>query len=131
MLDHHDLWVLSSPASVLWINAQRHGRDITVHVRGDIDYLTAPELAHALDHAQRWVVAGGRLLVDLHQVPFLGIAGMNALNLASLNCGASEIAFSVIGTSAGVNRHFVLAGLAHCLDAGAVIGPRRHAGPTS
>ncbi|WP_327138906.1 STAS domain-containing protein [Nocardia sp. NBC_01327] len=97
------------------MSAERIGEQVTVQVGGDVDLFTATELDTVLAQVQTWVVPGGGLRVDLAQVQFLSVAGMNALNTASGRCRAHEIAFSVIGASADINRHIALAGLRHCL----------------
>jgi anti-sigma B factor antagonist len=80
-----------------------------VHVNGEIDLLTAPELESEIT-AQ--LCSGGRTLVlDLREVSFLGCTGLRVLLTARDGAARSRTALSLVYQSPAVERPLALLGL--------------------
>lgn len=61
----------------LRVHVSAHRGDHLVRVKGDLDAATAPELQASLaDTVER---AGGRIVIDLREVPFVDSSGIGAL----------------------------------------------------
>ena len=83
-------------------------RVLVVVVSGDVDVLTAPELASALREAGRREPAA--LIVDLSRVTFLAVAGINELLVARLNAPGAG-GFAVVADGPVTGRPLVTLGL--------------------
>jgi anti-sigma B factor antagonist len=81
---------------------------VVVAVSGDLDVLTAPELADAIQAAARQEPAA--LIVDLSGVTFLASAGMNLLITAHRDC-ASSSQFGVVADGPATSRPLNLIGI--------------------
>jgi anti-sigma B factor antagonist len=83
-------------------------RTVVVAVSGDLDMLTAPELAEAIQAARRKAPAA--LIVDLSRVEFLASAGMNLLMTAYRDTAPSA-RFGVVADGPTTSRPLQLIGL--------------------
>jgi anti-sigma B factor antagonist len=86
-----------------------------ITVFGDIDLATAPALEVEL-RAVLLPPLPNRVLVNLGEVPFMGVAGLQVLASAHDLAKANGIPFRVYGVSREVHRSFVLSRLTHVLD---------------
>ena len=68
---------------------------VRVHVRGELDLATSPELEEAL---RREIGAGRRVVVDLSDVAFIDSTGLNTLIAALRACDAKGGALTVSPT---------------------------------
>jgi len=69
-----------TPAAAFTCSQSRAGRDeVCLHVAGELDVATAPQLQRTLRAAQE---ATPRVVVDLRDVTFIGIAGMRTIAAA-------------------------------------------------
>ena len=84
------------------------GRTVVVAVSGDLDMLTAPELAEAIQAASRKEPAA--LIVDLSRVEFLASAGINLLITVQRDIGASA-RFGVVADGSATSRPLKLIGV--------------------
>jgi anti-sigma B factor antagonist len=80
----------------------------TVVVSGDVDLLTAPHMAAAVQRAQE---SGKAVLLDLSGVDFLGSAGLSVLVQAARRAGDDHGRFAVLVTSHPVQRAIEVTGL--------------------
>ncbi|MEV6432946.1 STAS domain-containing protein [Nocardia sp. NPDC051463] len=90
--------------------------DIVVHVAGDIDLFTAGQFDAGLLQAEGLTVEGGRLLLDLREVEFLGVAGLHVLDLAYRRCARRHVGLLLLAARKAITRPITLAGLHHCLN---------------
>lgn len=80
----------------------------TVTVAGAVDLLTAPQMANAIDGAQR---SGAVVLVDLRRVDFLGSAGLSVLVDAARRAEESGGRLAVVATGHAVVHALQVTGL--------------------
>ena len=83
-------------------------RTVVVAVSGDLDMLTAPELAEAIQAASRKQPAA--LIVDLSRVEFLASAGINLLITAHRDMAPSA-RFGVVADGPTTSRPLKLIGM--------------------
>jgi anti-sigma B factor antagonist len=84
------------------------GRVVVVAVSGDVDMLTAPQLAGAINDAYRKGPAA--LIVDLSEVEFLASAGMTVLIQAHRDI-ATSARFGIVADSPATSRPLTLIGI--------------------
>jgi anti-sigma B factor antagonist len=83
--------------------------DVTVlAVRGDLDALTAPQLAEAITDSLAGVPAA--LIIDFTELDFLASAGMSVLITGNLYAGSST-RFAVVADGSSTSRPIKLMGL--------------------
>jgi anti-anti-sigma factor len=88
---------------------QRADLSICVAV-GEIDQFSVPELSAALDDAEQRHAK--RVVVDLSQLDFLGVAGVAVLQAAAERAAAAGGAFGVVISAAHLRRAVTLTGAA-------------------
>jgi anti-anti-sigma factor len=82
-------------------------RAVTIHVSGEVDLCTAPDLADILHREVRGPVDD--VVVDLSGVTFLGVAGLNCLLRAGRAADERETGLRIApGVSYAVSRVFAL-----------------------
>jgi anti-sigma B factor antagonist len=99
------------------LRVNRRGVDnvLVVRVAGEIDLRTAPDLQEALGESLEQM-KGGRVVVDLSAVTFLGSAGLAALAQAAKQADDHESELRiVVGSNHLVRRPIELMGLDHVL----------------
>lgn len=97
--------------SVEWLPA---ARTAVISVHGEVDLLTAPQLAELVHDRLRGTVR--LLVVDLSAVGFLGSAGLEVLVHAHLDATHRGITLAIVtGTSRPVLRALTAVGLDHRL----------------
>ncbi|MGH3451479.1 MAG: STAS domain-containing protein [Haloechinothrix sp.] len=95
----------------LTIRHARHRRDVEVYTPvGEIDLLTAPRLRRALSGTEQRLVR--RVVIDLSQVTFLGVAGVRVLVTGAAQARATYRQFAVVVTTRRVARVLELTGAA-------------------
>lgn len=82
---------------------------IALHVRGDVDMVTAPVLAEHV--RQQRGTSIGTLVIDLAGVTFLGSAGLAVLAEAHVACRDRGVELRVVATSPMVLRPIQVTGL--------------------
>src|SRR4051795_13420110 len=90
--------------------------DVVVRVVGDLDLITAPQLA---THLRRQIAShpnGTAVVVDLDRCGFLGSKGVAALMTAAEDAAARGCTFSVIGCRPIVLRVLDITGVRDALD---------------
>ncbi|WP_194820217.1 STAS domain-containing protein [Nocardia sp. XZ_19_385] len=87
-----------------------------VHVAGDLDLRTAGGFDAGLQQTEALTVPGARMLLNLREVGFLGVAGLNVHDTAYQRCARKHVRLSVLAAHRTVTRPISLAGLTHCLD---------------
>ncbi|USX54990.1 anti-sigma factor antagonist [Lentzea sp. HUAS12] len=80
------------------------GAAVLVHIAGEIDHSTAPELAECLGEAVRAVTAPAPVVVDLTAVRFLGAQGIGLLLDHQDHCVSRGSEFVVVANTAAVLR---------------------------
>lgn len=86
-----------------------------VHVRGEVDVLTAPRLTELLVTRLRGAIR--TLVIDLSEVDFLGAAGLSALVHAELLARHRGVTLRVVaGDNRAALRPLTVTGLAGLLD---------------
>ncbi|GHH28707.1 STAS domain-containing protein [Lentzea cavernae] len=80
------------------------GPAVLVHVAGEIDYSTAPDLAECLSEAVRSVTPPAPVVADLTAVRFLGAQGIGLLLDHQDLCLRRGSALVVVATAAAVLR---------------------------
>ncbi|MGH3808040.1 MAG: STAS domain-containing protein [Pseudonocardiaceae bacterium] len=99
-------------AEIMGLQMVEHGSDArVVTVTGEVDSLTAPELAAFLT-AQ--LAAARLVVVDLDGVQFMGSAGLAALFEANELASRENCGLRLVCDSRVVNRALETAGLRHC-----------------
>jgi anti-sigma B factor antagonist len=91
-----------------------------LHVAGEVDAVTAPELAGAL--APLWATAPGApglVVLDLSEVGFLGTAGLFELAHAAERAEADQVTLRLVGGPRCVERALEVAGLSSRLPVSA------------
>ncbi|WP_186763017.1 STAS domain-containing protein [Lentzea tibetensis] len=78
-----------------------------VHVAGELDMVTAPQLEEYV----RARIGGGAVVLDLAGVTFFGSAGVIALITLNSECARQRVAFRLSECSAAVRRTLELTGL--------------------
>ncbi|GAA4866486.1 STAS domain-containing protein [Saccharopolyspora cebuensis] len=81
---------------------------VVVHVAGDVDASTAPRLHELL--APRLSSVAETVVVDLSEVGFLGVAGLELLSHAQHRAAARGVAFRVVDGPVCVDRALRAAG---------------------
>lgn len=91
-----------------------------VHVAGEIDMVTAPQVEEYV----RARLGSGSMVLDLSGVTFFGSAGLNVLIALHGECARLHVAFRLSECSAAVRRTLELTGLDGCFhcDRGAETG---------
>lgn len=90
------------PADIIGLQVAEHGPDVrVVTVRGEVDTLTAPKLAHFLSTQ---LSAARIVVVDLDGVEFLGSAGLSALFEANELAARERRALRLVCHSRIANR---------------------------
>lgn len=98
-----------SVSPLLKVSTDRPDADtIVVEVAGEVDVSTAPTLIQALEEAVH--ARPARLVVNLHEVSFLGSAGLSALVQASRE-GQEHTELRVVADSPVTHRPLTLMGL--------------------
>jgi anti-sigma B factor antagonist len=82
---------------------------VVLHVAGEVDAATAPELARTL--ASVWATAPCQVVLDLSDVGFLGTAGLAELLHAAERAEADQVRLRLVGGSRCVDRALQVAGL--------------------
>lgn len=101
--------VESATSPLLKVSSHHPGdHTVVVAVAGEVDVSTAPTLTQALETALRGHPS--RLVVDLHEVSFLGSAGLSALVQAS-RAGEAGTSLRVVADSPVTQRPLTLMGL--------------------
>lgn len=67
-------------AQSITVGVERRGRAVVLTISGEVDALTAPRLADAIERV--WVHEPEVLVADLEQVAFLASAGLSVLLMA-------------------------------------------------
>lgn len=88
----------------------------TVHIRGELDFATAPALHEALEEALRGHAQS--LVLDFHQVTFLDSEGLKVLLQAYRELRARGGSLTVTGCSQFVAKTFEILGLDRYFDIG-------------
>lgn len=96
-----------------------HGQHAALHLCGEIDCDSSPQLAAALGHCLEGTPDD--VTVDLAGVSFCDCSGLNVLLAARHRAADEGITLSVTGLRAPVDRLFALAGVK------GVLGPARAA----
>lgn len=87
-----------------------HADDLAVlTVRGELDLVTAPQLAESIDAAMA-AHTPAALIIDLADVPFLASVGMTVLIRACEQLGTS-VRFSVVADGPATSRPLTMMGL--------------------
>lgn len=82
---------------------------VRLHVRGEIDMLTAPRLRDALE--EHLATPGTQILVDLEQVSFLGSAGLQLLVESLERARSGDVELALICTARQSLRPLSMTGL--------------------
>ncbi|HEX7304902.1 STAS domain-containing protein [Lentzea sp.] len=98
------------------------GAAVLVHIAGELDHSTAPELADCLGEAVRSVVPPAPVVVDLSGVRFLGAQGIGLLLAHQDLCLRRGSALVVVANTAAVLRPLQV------LELTAVLGVRSSVG---
>jgi anti-sigma B factor antagonist len=96
-----------SPAPSLSVRVETHGTAVVLHVAGEIDLVTAPELGDSINNAMSERPAA--IVVDLTDVDFLASAGMAVL----MGCHqlANDTSFRVVAAGSTTFRPMELTGM--------------------
>ncbi|HET9254059.1 MAG TPA: STAS domain-containing protein [Pseudonocardiaceae bacterium] len=86
-------------AAMMRLDLTRVGEAAVIRAEGELDTLTAPKLAAALDTARREAEPGAMVVLDLSGVSFLSSAGLALLVTASAD---QAMALRVTGADHGV-----------------------------
>jgi anti-sigma B factor antagonist len=98
-------------AEIMGLQVVEHGSDArVVTVTGEVDSLTAPDLA---DFLTAQLAVARLVVVDLNGVQFLGSAGLAALFEANELAGREDRGLRLVCHSRTVNRALAVAGLRH------------------
>ena len=98
-----------APAPKFGCEVHPDRRCVSVVVSGELDLVTAPEVASTLDDLVR---AGFfKVTVDLRGLTFIGSTGLRVLLAASCTAAEHGCVFTLIRGSDVVHRPFVLTGL--------------------
>lgn len=108
----------SSPRANLTVSSSRPEQGVVVlHVVGEVDAATAPELAAALGPV--WSMRPSRVVLDLSGVGFLGTAGLSELLSAVERAELEQVSLRLVGGPRCVERALRVAGLADRLPVSA------------
>jgi anti-sigma B factor antagonist len=102
-------WTSPMPES-FWSTVSADATAVKVTVAGEIDLLTAPRLAEALDDAL--ARTGLPVIVELDDVTFCDSAGMHVLLRGTRQARLRHRELTITGAAAHVLRAFQLAGVA-------------------
>jgi len=84
--------------------SESNGATVLVHVAGELDHSTVPELADCLGDAVRAAVPPAPVVVDLSDVRFLGAQGIGLLLAHQDLCLRRGSALVVVANTAAVLR---------------------------
>ncbi len=93
--------------ALLQVSAEHRGARSVIHVGGEIDICTSPQLRHALEEAID--TSRGELIIDLSAVDVIDLSGIRVLLSAIRRAGARDVA--VANPSRTVRRLLELTGL--------------------
>lgn len=95
------------PAPGLSVRVEPHGSAVVLHVAGEVDLVTAPQLGDSINNAMSEQPA--ILVVDLTDVDFLASAGMAVL----MGCHklAKETSFRIVAVGSTTFRPMELTGM--------------------
>jgi anti-anti-sigma factor len=95
-----------------------------VHVRGELDLETTPELERTLDESQ-----AGLVVLDLRELAFIDSCGMHAIVRAGTRARQAGRRLVLVRVPAGVDRMFTLTGISDQVEIGDVdpVAPPVHA----
>ncbi|WP_186382761.1 STAS domain-containing protein [Amycolatopsis rhizosphaerae] len=111
---------LSSSSASLNVSLSRPAQGaIVVHVAGEVDAATAPDLAAALGPI--WSSRPARVVLDLSGVSFLGTAGLSELLFAAERAELEQVTLRLVGPHC-VRRALRAAGLTDRLPLSADLG---------
>jgi anti-sigma B factor antagonist len=82
-----------------------------VHVAGEVDLTTVPQLDDELTSAERRLTAPGPLVLDLTAVTFLASAGLSMVVKHHEQCRATGLELRVVSGNRTVARTFLITGL--------------------
>ena len=97
--------------AVLTLSSRHRGDDVLIDVSGEIDLATAPVLEHAIAEAISPNGHGVDVVVDLHDVEFMGSTGLSVLLTAQAELHGAGLELSLVNPSPAVTRTLELAGL--------------------
>jgi anti-sigma B factor antagonist len=104
------------------------GSALVVHVAGEIDLVTAPELQAQLDKVCAQARPPQIVVADLSAVGFMGSAGLTVLIDADKRCRAQLVRLRIVATNPATIRPLQVTGLDRVLDlAGSLDGVIRSA----
>jgi anti-sigma B factor antagonist len=89
---------------------------VVVHVAGEVDLVTAPQLDDELTDVEVRPVPPARLVLDLTEVTFLASVGLAALIDHDERCREAGIELRVVAGNRTVSRSISSIGLAATLD---------------
>ncbi|MEC3913128.1 STAS domain-containing protein [Nocardia sp. CDC160] len=122
-MDQRDLRVLGCIESPLRVSWDVLGDDVVVRVAGEIDLSTAGVFETALRKGIEAAEPGTRLIVDLNEVEFLGVAGLHKLRRAREECIGSEVVLMVVASGDEVVQPVRVLGMESLLELRAQFPP--------
>ncbi len=108
---------MSSCPDLLTVSTEVRGHAVIVHVIGEVDMTTGPELERELTAARSLAgVAPGAVVIDLDRVGFFGSAGLALLVATRQACQEQGLQLHVVAASQVVLRPLQVTGLDHVFD---------------